>query len=225
MQRLGMKKLNELYHKDKPREKLLQKGVKALQNDELIAILIGSGIKGKDVRKLSKEIEEMINKNFPELTLDKLSSIKGLGSAKASVILAAVELGRRYHTKSNKKINDANDTYELLKEYADKKQEYFLSITLDGAMNVIDKRVIFIGTLNQSIIHPREVFADAITDRANSIIIAHNHPSGELTPSDADIQITKRLQEVSKLIGIELLDHLIITKGGFYSFSQEGMLI
>ena len=220
-----MKKLNELYHKDKPREKLTQKGVGALQNDELIAILIGSGIKGKDVRKLSKEIEDIINKTFPNLTFEKLSSIKGLGSAKTAIILAAVELGRRYHTKSNKKINDANDAYELLKEYADKKQEYFLSITLDGAMNVIDKRIIFIGTLNQSIIHPREVFADAIADRANSIIIAHNHPSGELTPSNADIEITKRLQEVGKLIGIELLDHLIITKGGFYSFSQEGMLI
>ncbi|AZV46738.1 hypothetical protein C3L23_05460 [Nautilia sp. PV-1] len=220
-----MKKLNELYHKDKPREKLTQKGVGALQNDELIAILIGSGIKGKDVRKLSKEIEDIINKTFPNLTFEKLSSIKGLGSAKTAIILAAVELGRRYHTKSNKKINDANDAYELLKEYADKKQEYFLSITLDGAMNVIDKRIIFIGTLNQSIIHPREVFADAIADRANSIIIAHNHPSGELTPSNADIEITKRLQEVGKLIGIELLDHLIITKEGFYSFSQEGMLI
>ncbi|WP_456480052.1 RadC family protein [Nautilia sp.] len=220
-----MKKLNELYHKDKPREKLIQKGVKALQNDELIAILIGSGIKGKDVRKLSKEIEEIIDKNFPNLSPEKLFSIKGLGNAKVSVILAAVELGRRYYTKNNNKINDAKDTYELLKEYANKKQEYFLSITLDGAMNVINKRVVFIGTLNQSIIHPREIFADAIADRANSIIIAHNHPSGELTPSGNDIEITKRLQEVGKLIGIELLDHLIITKEGFYSFSQEGMLI
>ena len=220
-----MKKLNELYHKDKPREKLLQKGVRALQNDELIAILIGSGIKGKDVRKLSKEITETINKIFPDLTFDKLSSIKGLGSAKACVILAAIELGRRYHTKSNKKINDSKDAYELLKEYADKKQEYFLSLTLDGAMNVINKRVVFIGTLTQSIIHPREVFADAIADRANSIIIAHNHPSGQLTPSGNDIEITKRLQEVGKLVGIELLDHIIISKNGFYSFAKEGMLL
>ena len=220
-----MKKLKELYHKDKPREKLFQKGVKALQNDELIAILIGSGIKGKDVRKLSKEIAEILNVNFPDISLDKLLQIHGLGKAKASLILAAVELGRRYHTKSNQKINDAKDAYELLKEYSGKKQEYFLSITLDGAMNVINKRVIFIGTLNQSIIHPREVFADAIADRANSIIIAHNHPSGELTPSGNDIEITKRLQEVGKLVGIELLDHLIITKEGFYSFAKEGMLI
>ena len=103
-------------------------------------------------------------------------------------------------------------------------QEHFLTITLDGASHIINTRTVFIGTLNQSLVHPREVFADAIADRAAGIIIAHNHPSGILEASRADIQITQRLKEVSKLVGIELLDHVILSKHGFYSFSDEGLL-
>ncbi|MEA1880010.1 MAG: JAB domain-containing protein, partial [Campylobacterota bacterium] len=105
-----------------------------------------------------------------------------------------------------------------------KNQEHFLSITLDGASHIISTRTVFIGTLNQSMVHPREVFADAIADRAAGIIIAHNHPSGTLEASRADISITQRLKEVSRLVGIELLDHVILSKHGFYSFSDEGLL-
>ncbi|MCB4758787.1 MAG: JAB domain-containing protein, partial [Sulfurovum sp.] len=113
---------------------------------------------------------------------------------------------------------------EELQNYCNKKQEYFLSITLDGASHIINTRTVFIGTLNQSMVHPREVFANAIADRAAGIIIAHNHPSGTLRPSQADIHITKRLKEVSKLVGIELLDHVILSQEGYYSFSDEGLL-
>jgi DNA repair protein RadC len=219
-----LKSIKDLADFDKPREKLMAKGVEALKSEELMAILLGSGVAGKDVRKLAKEIIALLDREFNELSLEKLTQIHGLGVAKASVILASLELSRRYLIKSNSVIKSAKDLYSELKEYANKKQEYFLCITLDGASHIINKRVVFIGTLNQSIVHPREVFADAIADRAAGVIVAHNHPSGNLSPSSADIAITDRLQEVAKLIGIELLDHIIISKDGYFSFSDEGLI-
>ncbi len=216
--------LKDLHKNDKPREKLLNKGVEALKNDELLAILLGSGVQGKDVRKLAKEIVSLMDDGFDMLSLKKLCDIHGLGLAKASQILASIELSKRYLIRSNKRITSAKEVYEELKEFSTKNQEHFLSITLDGASHIINTRTVFIGTLNQSMVHPREVFADAIADRAAGIIIAHNHPSGTLEASRADIQITQRLKEVSKLVGIELLDHVILAKDGFYSFSDEGLL-
>ncbi len=123
-----------------------------------------------------------------------------------------------------KRITSAEDVYSLLQEYSTEDREHFLLITLDGASKVINKRVIHIGTLNQSLVHPREVFRPVILDNAAGIIIAHNHPSGTLEPSRADVAITNRLKEVGKLVGIDLLDHVILTKVGYYSFSDEGML-
>ena len=219
-----MKTIKELHKDDKPREKLVKKGVQALKNDELLSVLIGSGIKGKDVRKLSREIVCILDESFDTLSLDKLLNIHGLGVAKASQIISAIELARRYTAQTNKKITSAEDVYHELKEFSTKQQEYFLTITLDGASHIINIRTVFIGTLNQSLVHPREVFADAIADRAAGIIIAHNHPSGTLSASRADISVTQRLDEVSKLVGIELLDHVILAKDGFYSFTDEGLL-
>ena len=122
------------------------------------------------------------------------------------------------------RITSAAGVYNALAEYACKDQEHFLTITLDGRSNILEKRVIHIGTLNQSLVHPREVFRPAILDNAAGIIICHNHPSGTLEPSRADVSITQRLKEVAKLVGIELLDHVIISKNGYYSFSDEGLL-
>ena len=219
-----MKSIKQLHKYDKPREKLAGKGAQSLKNDELLAILLGSGVQGKDVRKLAKEIVSLMDDGFDTLTLKKLCGIHGLGIAKASQILASIELSKRYLIRSNKRITSAKEVYEELKEFSTKNQEHFLVITLDGASHILNTRTVFIGTLNQSMVHPREVFADAIADRAAGIIIAHNHPSGTLEASRADIQITQRLKEVSKLVGIELLDHVILAKDGFYSFTDEGLL-
>jgi len=219
-----MKTLKQLHKQDQPREKLLSKGAQALKNDELMAILLGTGVQGKDVRKLAKEIISLLDDNFDNLILDKLCGIHGLGQVKASQILASIELSKRYLIRSNKRITSAQEVYDELKSFSTKSQEHFLTITLDGASHIINTRTVFIGTLNQSLVHPREVFADAIADRAAGIIIAHNHPSGTLEASRADIQITQRLKEVSKLVGIELLDHVILSKHGYYSFSDEGLL-
>jgi DNA repair protein RadC len=220
-----LKKIKELYEKDKPREKLALKGAKSLKNEELMAVLLGSGVRGKDVRKLSREIVSLLDSEFDSLSLDKLLKIHGLGKAKASQILAAIELSRRYLIKNNKKISTAKDVFNELIEYTTKNQEHFILLTLDGAGHLINKRVVFKGTLNQSLVHPREVFADAIADRSAAIIIAHNHPSGSLEPSDADIKITKQLSEVADIVGIDLIDHIIVSKNGYFSFVKEGILI
>jgi DNA repair protein RadC len=219
-----MKTIKELHRDEKPREKLARKGVQALKNDELLSLLLGSGVQGKDVRKLSREIIALLDRDFDNVSLQGLCEIHGLGPAKASQILAAIELSRRYLIRGNRRITTAQEVHEELVAYGSKKQEHFLSITLDGASHIIETRTVFIGTLNQSMVHPREVFADAIGDRAAGIIVAHNHPSGTLEASRADIQITQRLKEVSKLVGIELLDHVILAKEGYFSFSEEGLL-
>ena len=145
-----MTALRDLHKDDKPREKLLNKGVEALKNDELLAILLGSGVQGKDVRKLAKEIISLMDRDFDCLSLKTLCDIHGLGVAKASQILASLELSKRYLIRSNKRITSAQEVYEELKEFSTKKQEHFLSITLDGASHVINTRTVFIGTLNHT---------------------------------------------------------------------------
>ena len=219
-----MKTIKELENVDKPREKLIKKGANSLKDYELLAVLLGSGVQGKDVIKLSQEIIKLFEDDFENLNLEKLLSIHGLGLAKASQILSSIELSRRYLIKQNKKITSAKDVYEELKEYHNKKQEYFLALYLDGANHLIQTKIITIGILNQSLVHPREVFSYAIEKRCASIIVAHNHPSGILEASSEDINVTKRLKESGKILGIELIDHLIITNDGFVSLKEEGVL-
>ncbi len=219
-----MTKIKALPVYERPREKLIQKGVKSLKNEELLAILLGSGIPGKDIRKLSREVALLIEREFETLTIEKLCQIHGLGVAKASQILASLELSKRLLIPNPRTIISAKMVYEALYDFASKRQEHFLLMTLDGASHIIKIRTVFIGTLTQSIVHPREVFADAICDRAAGIIIAHNHPSGTLMPSIEDKRITQRLKEVAKLVGIDLLDHVIISHNGYYSFNDEGIL-
>lgn len=203
---------------DRPREKLKAKGSAALSDFELLQALIGSGNKQADVSEIAKKTYKLIQKYGPDISYEQLEQITGLGSAKITEILAAFELSKRYLSESDQPVLDsAEKVVEELKDIRDKKQEYFVCLTLDGANRLIDKRTISIGTLTASLVHPREVFADAITDRAASIIIAHNHPSGNTKPSKADIEVTKRLKEAGELLGIKVLDHIIITKKEFKS--------
>lgn len=221
---MAAKRIEEVFVQDRPREKLLKKGPQALKSHELIALLLGSGTRERDVLALSRDVAKLLDDDFQNLTVDKLTALHGLGHAKAAQLLAAVELSRRYLIKQHKKITTARDVYDELRPYATKQQEYFLSLTLDGAGHLIETRVITIGTLNQSLVHPREVFADAISDRAAGLIVAHNHPSGILDPSTEDMAVTRRLKEAGELMGIELLDHVIITKAGFLSLRDEGVV-
>ncbi len=198
---------------DRPREKLARYGSEKLSDLELLMAIIGSGNAYSDVTKISRDVKKLISDKGSELTYEDLLGIKSLGPAKATQIMAGYELWRRQFEVSERPIIDSPEkAVAQLADIRDKKQEYFVCLTLDGANRLIAKRVITIGTLTSSLVHPREVFADAITDRAASIIIAHNHPSGSINVSDADRNVTDRLRQAAEIIGIELIDHVIITK-------------
>jgi len=217
-------KIKELPEFDRPREKLEKLGPRALSNIELIAVLLGKGTRVKDVYQLSKEIIACVENDFENLNFTTLMKIDGLGKTRACQILAAIEFSQRYLLQDDVKIQSAGDVYKLVNDLKEKKQEYFVTLTLDGAARLIQKRVVFIGTLNQSLVHPREVFADAILDRAAGIICVHNHPSGNIQPSREDIAVTKKLVEAGKIIGIRIMDHVIIGKNTYYSFQAGGLL-
>ena len=184
----------------------------------MLMAIIGSGNKQADVGKIAREVLKILRQKGGDVSYDDLRGVVGLGEAKIPVILASLELAQRYLLDSDQPIIDSPEkVVELLADIRDKKQEYFVCLTLDGANRLIAKRVVTIGTLTASLVHPREVFADAIADRAASIIVAHNHPSGSLEASQADREVTNRLRQAGELLGINLVDHIIITKDNFQS--------
>ena len=195
----------------RPREKLQARGAEALSDYELLMAIIGSGTQYADVTKLAREVQKLLKEKGSELAYEDLLNVKSLGPAKATNIMAGFELWRRQFEVSERPIIDSPEkAVEQLADIRDKKQEYFVCLTLDGA-----NRLIAIGTLTASLVHPREVFADAITDRAASIIVAHNHPSGNLEASAADRDVTERLCSAGNLLGIKLIDHIIVSKDSF----------
>lgn len=210
--------IKDRYKDDRPREKLAKFGAAKLSDLELLMAVIGSGNAQAGVEKIARDVLKIVKNQGAAVDYAALRAVTGLGEAKIAVLLANFELARRYLLESDRPVIDSPDKAVAdLAEFRAKQQEYFVCLTLDGANRLIDKRVISIGTLTASLVHPREVFADAITDRAASIIVAHNHPSGSLKPSPADLDITQRLKQSGEVIGIELIDHLILTKDGFRS--------
>ena len=204
----------------RPREKLAARGAASLSDYELLMAIIGSGNKQADVTKIARDLQKLLQDKGRELTFDDLLSIGSLGPAKSTQIMAGFELWRRRFESSEQPVIDSPDrAADQLSDIRDKKQEYFVCLTLDGANRLISKRIITIGTLTGSLVHPREVFAEAISDRAASIIVAHNHPSGNLQSSDADRQVTERLKEAGVLLGINLVDHIIVTSKSFVSIA------
>lgn len=219
-----MKKIAEIPDIDKPREKLIRRGASALSDTELLAVLIGKGFPGKDVLQVASEIEQRFKENLDKIGFDELVNIEGIGAAKACQILASFELARRYFGKKDVKITFPADVLPFVRDIVDKKQEHFVCITLNGANEVIGNRVITVGLLNVNQVHPREVFSDAIADRAASVILVHNHPSGKTEPSKDDIEITKRLREAGEILGIRVRDHIIASKEGYTSMKEEGRI-
>ncbi len=214
-------KISDRHPLDRPREKLARYGTARLSDLELLMAIIGSGNKQADVGKIAREVLKIVRQKGGDVSYDDLRGVVGLGEAKIPVIVASLELARRYLLDSDQPIIDIPEkAVELLADIRDKKQEYFVCLTLDGANRLIAKRVVTIGTLTASLVHPREVFADAIADRAAGIIgiiVAHNHPSGSLEASQADKDVTNRLAEAGKLLGITLNDHIIVTKTDYKS--------
>ena len=220
-----MKKMKDLPALDRPREKIARKGAQALTNAELIEAIIGRGLPGRDVRAIARDIDLLLSDPARQVGYGDLLEIGGTGPARAAQVMACLELGRRRYGKDEAvKIHVPEDVLPLVGQYRDKPQEHFICISLSGAGEVIASRVITIGILNHSLVHPREVFAGAITDRAASVVCVHNHPSGSLEASPQDIAITRQLQEAGALLGIRLLDHIIVTKTGFSSLKEKGLV-
>lgn len=214
-------KITDRRKDSRPREKLQARGAASLSDYELLMAIIGSGNAQADVTKIARDVQKIVKEKGSQLSYKDLLSVKSLGPAKASQLMAGYELWRRQFEVSERPIIDSPEkAVEQLADIRAKKQEYFVCLTLDGANRLIAKRIITIGTLTSSLVHPREVFAEAITDRAASIIVAHNHPSGNLEPSQADIQVTKRLKESGVVLGINLADHLIISSTGYVSIDS-----
>ncbi|WP_296141931.1 DNA repair protein RadC [uncultured Anaerococcus sp.] len=215
---------------DRPREKLISKGANSLTDEELLAIIISTGTKEKNVIELSREILETFSyENLADIEVSELTKIKGIKLAKASSIVASLRFGQRVAQKTIEKkitkIKNSDDIYQYLKnELQEKKNEYFYAILLDTKNVIISKEVISIGILDASIVHPREAFKTAIKKSAKSIIFAHNHPSGDFTPSKDDFKTTQRLFEAGEILDIEVLDHIIIGKDGYYSFKKENFI-
>ena len=206
-------KMSERRKDLRPREKLQARGAAALSDYELLMAIIGSGSAHADVTKIARDVRKILGEKGSNLAYEDLLKIKGLGAAKAAQLMASFELWRRQFEVSERPIIDSPEkAAEQFADIRDKKQEYFVCLTLDGANRLIAKRVISIGTLTASLVHPREVFAEAITDRAASIVVAHNHPSGNLEPSIADKEVTERLRQAGEILGIDLLDHILITE-------------
>jgi len=221
-----MKKIRELPDCDRPREKIADRGVQVLSENELISVLIGRGTRDRDVFAVASDIKRHLNETGGRPGYDSLIEIEGVGSAKACQIMACFELARRYgkNDHSGIKVTSPDDVLPLVSNLCHKKQEHFVCITLNGAGEVIESRTVTVGLLNQSLVHPREVFAEAITDRAASVILVHNHPSGTMEPSSQDIAITRQLVEAGSLLGIKVLDHLIVSRKGYVSLRQLGHL-
>lgn len=199
-----------------PREKLKKFGVEHLTDLELLRILIGSGNKQASAEQIAKRLLALLREHGDVISYQDILTIQGMGPAKTCEIIALFELGRRYLIPAERPvISSPDEAYKQLDYLKSKKQECFAVLTLDGANRLIDNLVVFQGTLNQSLIHPREIFAKAIEDRAASIILAHNHPSGNPEPSEEDKRVTKKLKEAGNLLGIDVLDHLIITNQGY----------
>ncbi|MBA3047200.1 DNA repair protein RadC [Patescibacteria group bacterium] len=214
-----MAKIKNLPKHEQPREKLIEKGVENLRDGELMAILLRTGIKGKNVLKVSEEIlSKFPKKKLLSLDFQELSKIKGIGAGKACLLLAAFELTKRaldVEDNNLPMINSAKDAVAQLQELRTAKKEHFAVLYLNARNQLVCKETISIGTLNASLVHPREVFKPAIDCLASNIILAHNHPSGDVEASEEDIELTRRIKRAGDIIGIEVIQHIIISNNNY----------
>jgi DNA repair protein RadC len=222
--------IHDLPKQERPRERLQRFGPEALSAQELLALVIGRGTPGKSVVNIAQELLVKFGniKAISEATIEELSKIKGIGLAKAAQIKASFELGKRQDLEIELDDLDIKKPQDVVKairaRIQDKAKEHFKLILLNTRNKIIGISTVSTGTLNTSLVHPREVFKDAIMHNAASVVLAHNHPSGDTEPSENDLTITKRLAEAGKILGIEVLDHIIVTKAGFFSFKEKGLL-
>ena len=205
-----------------PREKLETMGARALTDEELLAVMLGAGTKGNPVQTIATEVLPLLELSGIDVNVSSLQEVHGVGRSKALLLAAAMEFSRRRIRPEGIKIRTARDVLPLLHHLVDRPQEHVVTISLSGAHEVIRIRTVSIGLLTSCPVHPREVFVGPISDHAYSIILAHNHPSGDPTPSAEDRNVTKQLSEAAKTLGMRLLDHIIFARRGHYSFQEHG---
>ena len=212
-----------LPREERPRERLMRSGPEALSDRDLLSIVLVSGVHGTNVSILAEELLKKldIDKAIPKVS--DLCGMTGMGESKACTVAAMLEFGRRKWA-SGQRIKHPGDIYNLIRHYADRRQERFICLSLNGAHELLATRIVTIGLVNKTIVHPREVFADPILDRASAVAVAHNHPSGNVQPSDEDNDITRRLKAAADILGLNFLDHLIFSETCYYSFRQNGFI-
>jgi len=208
-----------------PREKLKAKGVASLSDKELLAVLLNTGIHGKNVKELAGDLLGLLDNNKDIPSLREISGLTGIGQSKACAVAAMLEFGRRRYGSYSARVKHPSDIFTLVRHYADRKQERFISLSLNGAHEVLAVRIVTIGLVNKTIVHPREVFADIIQDRAAAFCVAHNHPSGQLKCSPEDEEITSRLQDAALILGLHFVDHVIFSETAWWSFRENGKLV
>ena len=225
-------KIKDIPVVDRPRERLIQYGVENLSNEELLSIILKTGSKNKSAKELSNEVLKLSNgiDNIKDITIEQLLTLDGIGLTKATSLLSTIELGKRIFLsgKNVKKLlfKNASEIFENTKYlFLDQKQECFYCFYLNNKNEVIERKLLFMGTINRSIVHPREIFKYAYLSSASSIVCVHNHPSGDVNPSREDIRLTNALIELGHLNSIPLVDHIIVSNDNYYSFYEEGKII
>lgn len=208
----------------RPRERLLQHGAEALRDVELVAVILGTGTRGRPVNVLARDVLQILDRENGPPSPASLKQLGGLGDAKVASLCAGFELARRILCPHRNRIRIPADVLPLVSRFADRNQEHFLCMSLNGAHEVVAVRVVSVGLVNRTLVHPREVFAGPLTDRAAAIILAHNHPSGSVEPSAEDDEITSRLVSVGQTIGIPVLDHVLFGITGYYSYLESDRL-
>lgn len=218
---MAKKNIKNLPVHERPREKLIERGAIALKDHELLAVLIGKGSRRHDAITLARKLIPIIDEKGAKLSVDDLAKFDGIGNAKAALILAAIEFSRRRIRPEGIRIETPSDLVPHIRHYVDRKREHFICASVNGANEIINIRVVSIGLIDRSHVHPREVFADPLIDRASAVILAHNHPVGALNPSDQDIETTQRLQQAGEIMGITVLDHIIFNSTEYFSFLES----
>ncbi|WP_038034593.1 MULTISPECIES: RadC family protein [unclassified Thermotoga] len=213
-----------------PRERMIKAGPESLSVEELVAIVLRTGKKGKHVLELSKDLLERFDGSLIKLSnagLEEIASVEGVGMVKAITLKAALELGKRLHRELERipeKLDSSVKVYRYCQEMVYLEREIVKVICLDTKLNVIGENTLTVGTSDRSLIHPRDVFRTAIRANASGVIVVHNHPSGDPTPSKEDRLITERLKQAGEILGVSLVDHVIVSRRGYFSFREEGEL-
>jgi DNA repair protein RadC len=218
------RKIHDIPLIDRPREKLQRKGEHALSDFELLEVMIGSGNATADVGSIAQRLLKLLRAGTESLSLEALTSVPGVNIAQASKLLASLELARRHLVRDVQPLKTQSDILVRLSDIRAKQQEYFVCLSLDGGQRLIAQRTVTIGTLDTVLAHPREVFADPLIDRAAYVIVAHNHPSGDVEPSQKDLALTQQLVAAGQLLGIPLHDHIIVTKTEYVSLRARKLL-